>query len=102
MQGIVPKGPGSNWSLQRIRFGGSRKKEEMLECILKKKRSVSPSHKSRTCVSVSCKKKKKEEEVGVHPRKGRRGGVHPAKKEKMRECIPGKKAGGADVWVDPG
>lgn len=69
----------------------------------KKKRSLSSSHKSRSCVSVSCKKKK-EEEVGVHPRKRRRWGMHPAKKEEeMPECIPGnKKSRGADAWVDPG
>lgn len=36
--------------------------------------------------------KKKEEEVGVHPRKRRRWGVHPAEKEEeMCECIPEKK-----------
>lgn len=54
-------------------------------------------------MSVSCKKK--EEEVGVHPGKRRRWGVHPTKKEEeMPECIPGKKkkAGGTDAWVDPG
>lgn len=41
-------------------------------------------------LSVSCKKK--EEEVGVQPRKRRRWGVHPAEKEEeMCECIPEKK-----------